>query len=270
MSINQVVEVAGIRLLVEGVKLAANYSNFLTKDKPDFFFCCNDLTNRAIALADIYDIEAGPDILITSKNGQINIVNLYRGQLFEIGLIDINRKKAVFNRYSPDITDIFLSPFLRACYQIFLACNGGLCAHACGVELNGKGYLFPGVSGAGKTTMASMRPNDAQLLSDEFIFLRKIEEKTYIYSTPWRSHRKYAIELDTIFFLKQAKSNCLRVINKADAVMALLPAILYCFSGDRLMTSLLKTICDISDNVECAYFDFALSPNPWELLCCRK
>ena len=59
----------------------------------------------------------------------------------------------------------------------YLARHSGILIHASGIEINQKGYIFAGRSGAGKTTIAMqfLARHYAGLLSDDRVILREIE-----------------------------------------------------------------------------------------------
>jgi hypothetical protein len=60
--------------------------------------------------------------------------------------------------------------------------------HGCGVlDAAGRGYLFAGQSGAGKSTMARLWVNQpgVTLLSDERVVLRTDRDRITIHGTPW-------------------------------------------------------------------------------------
>jgi hypothetical protein len=69
-----------------------------------------------------------------------------------------------------------------------LACGEGVEVHAVGlVDEAGKGHLFLGHSGAGKSTTARLwesQPN-TRVLSDDRIILRKRDGRIWMYGTPW-------------------------------------------------------------------------------------
>ena len=95
-----------------------------------------------------------------------------------------------------------------------LARNRGMEVHACGVvDRDGWGHLFVGHSGAGKTTMARLwqQRDEVRILSDDRIILRHIDERIWMYGTPWHGEAELASNdrapLRNIFFLRQANEN---------------------------------------------------------------
>ena len=67
--------------------------------------------------------------------------------------------------------------------------SGGLLCHACGVRTSsGDGLLFPGFSGAGKSTTSRLwrvAVPGATILSDDRTILRREGDHYFIYGTPW-------------------------------------------------------------------------------------
>jgi MoaA/NifB/PqqE/SkfB family radical SAM enzyme len=104
---------------------------------------------------------------------------------------------------------------LFASDQIFiariLADRQGLYLHSCGVNLKGRGLLFIGHSGAGKSTMAKILKGKAEILCDDRIIVRNTQDGFKIYGT-W-SHGEVpevsagSAPLRKILFLEKAKVN---------------------------------------------------------------
>jgi len=69
-----------------------------------------------------------------------------------------------------------------------LARQGGALLHSSAVVTDEGGFLFAGMSGAGKSTMASLwkRYSDAEVLSDDRVIVREADDGTFwVYGTPW-------------------------------------------------------------------------------------
>src|SRR5205823_10646703 len=104
--------------------------------------------------------------------------------------------------------ELTLDSLLRVVLSLVLPRQGGLLVHAAGLARDGRGYLFPGVSGAGKTTVARLSP-DATLLSDELSIVTACTESPYLHGTPFwgelaRAGENRAVSLAGIYFLRKA------------------------------------------------------------------
>lgn len=94
-----------------------------------------------------------------------------------------------------------------------LALGRGVEVHACGIEdSDGRGYLFVGQSGAGKTTTARLwdRARGIRILSDDRVILRRLAGQIWMYGTPWHGEAEMACStrtpLSQIFFLGRGRN----------------------------------------------------------------
>lgn len=100
----------------------------------------------------------------------------------------------------------------------------GVIAHSAGMSFNGNGYLFPGCSGAGKSTVSrSLSGGDnIMLLSDDRIIIRKKADAFAIYGTPWPGEAGIAVNksvpLKGVFFLQKSPNNIIEHIDEAEAL----------------------------------------------------
>jgi hypothetical protein len=90
----------------------------------------------------------------------------------------------------------------------------GIQMHALGlVTAAGDGFLFPGQSGAGKSTMGRLwePESDVRILSDERIILRKEGNTVWMYGTPWHGEGRLSspgrAPLRRIFLLRHGARN---------------------------------------------------------------
>ncbi|NOR52682.1 MAG: hypothetical protein GQ536_01140 [Candidatus Aminicenantes bacterium] len=96
----------------------------------------------------------------------------------------------------------------------FLSLGKGAEMHACGVvDSHGNGHLFLGQSRAGKTTLARLwqKEKGITILSDDRIILRQLDEKIWMYGTPWHGEAELAspakVPLTRVYFLQHGKTN---------------------------------------------------------------
>jgi hypothetical protein len=107
------------------------------------------------------------------------------------------------------------SPLDHSLMQILTVClmskGRGLLVHACGVEWNGRGYLFAGNSGHGKSTMARLWNNQGLILNDDRILLSRRQGRTRMHGTPWHGDHKSGLSrglpVEKCFFLEPGKEN---------------------------------------------------------------
>jgi hypothetical protein len=112
--------------------------------------------------------------------------------------------------------------------QNHLAEGRGIEVHALGIlDPQGRGRLFVGHSGAGKTTLARLleQAGGVTLLSDDRIILRATAEGPWLYGTPWHGEAVLASPaggpLAEVYFLQHGAGNALRPLSRGAAAAAL-------------------------------------------------
>lgn len=144
--------------------------------------------------------------------------------------------------------------------QIFLnqvlADRMGAFFHSSGVVLNGKGILFVGHSEAGKSTMARMLQDQAQILCDDRIIVRKWPDGFWIHGT-W-SHGEIdtvspdGAPLAAICFLEKADENRLiPVSDTREGRKRLLPCLVRVLETPYWWERMLDMVTRLSKEVPC-------------------
>ena len=89
---------------------------------------------------------------------------------------------------SPDLAGTYplQYPLEDLLFRHLLAERHALLVHACGVGWHGRGYLFVGSSGSGKSTTARLwKAAGATVLNDDRVVLHASPDGIFIYPTPW-------------------------------------------------------------------------------------
>ncbi|MCX6555527.1 MAG: hypothetical protein NTZ12_11055 [Candidatus Aminicenantes bacterium] len=128
-----------------------------------------------------------------------------------------------------DLANPICYPLDQLLLMYHLAYRAGILAHAAGIDLDGRGLIFPGCSGAGKSTLTRLFA-DCQmgnLLSDERVVLRLTGTGWQVFGTPWAGTAGVGSNgcapLTGMFFLKHDNQNLLRRITAENAMERLLP-----------------------------------------------
>ena len=136
--------------------------------------------------------------------------------------------------------DVFHVPVRTLWFNVALLAlllRGGLLVHAAGAILNGRGLIFPAVSGTGKSTLSGLLETEfpESVVCDERIAVRPGEVRDEATSrwimagTPWASTagiaRKTAAPLAALVFLEQAPECAISPIPASDAARRMLPLI---------------------------------------------
>jgi hypothetical protein len=144
-----------------------------------------------------------------------------------------------------------------------LAKGRGVMAHACGISTNSKGLLFPGISQAGKSTMANLWKSErgkVTVLSDDRIIIRKQNGQFWIYGTPWHGEAKACspeqAPLEKIFFLKHAEKNEIKKMSPIDATSRMVVCSFPTFWDKKGMEFTLGFIDELTREVPCYELSF--------------
>lgn len=133
--------------------------------------------------------------------------------------------------------------FLQILLINYLALRGGVFVHGIGVkDVDGRGLLFVGKSGAGKSTTARFwhRHSRAMILNDDRIIVRKRGKRFVMYGTPWHGdfsdYLASAITpapLERLCFIHHAPRHVMRPITAAQAFCELYPCLFPTFWDRR-------------------------------------
>src|ERR1700682_258727 len=130
-----------------------------------------------IELAESNAVSRDEDVNVSWDSGQWRMARGdFRAQFNPATLR--GRIRQTINPYS-------LNSVLRIVHTLLLAEQGGFLVHASSAVRNGRAFLFAGVSGAGKTTMARLAPPDVTLLTDEISYVSRQKDGYYAYGTPF-------------------------------------------------------------------------------------
>ncbi|MDP4224241.1 MAG: hypothetical protein Q8868_13115 [Bacteroidota bacterium] len=100
------------------------------------------------------------------------------------------------------------------------AINADIMIHASGICYGGQGYLFSGVSGRGKTTIARLWDNvGAMVIHDDRLILRNIDGMFRMYSTPvYNNDVPRSCPVNRIFLIEHGEENKITPVREASAV----------------------------------------------------
>jgi len=109
-----------------------------------------------------------------------------------------------------------------------LSWGAGVELHGVGMIVDGRGYLFVGQSGAGKTTTARLwlKESAPVILSDDRIIVRRDPDGGLrMYGTPWHGEAEICAAADAplaaIYLLEQAPATAIRELEDAEGVARL-------------------------------------------------
>lgn len=171
--------------------------------------------------------------------------------------MDIYNSKLVEHAYQQgQLGSLTMTPTDQIHLARLLADRSGCYLHSDGVNMDGKGFLFVGHSGAGKSTIATLLQDKAEILCDDRMIIRKWAEVFSIHGN-W-SHGTLPIvsansaPLTAIFFLEQAQENNIIISeNRKDSLARLLGCLIKPLVTKDWWENMLTLLEDIVATVPC-------------------
>lgn len=174
-------------------------------------------------------------------------------------------------RIEQTINPYSLDSVLRIVHTLLLARKGGFLVHAASAIRNGRAFLFAGVSGAGKTTMARLAPPDAALLTDEISYVARQDGRYFALGTPFfgelaRAGENLRAPIECVYLLAKGPENKIEPIAGADAVRGLLGNILFFARDPRFVKLVFNAAFDFVTRVPVRRLTFVPDSRVWELI----
>ena len=173
--------------------------------------------------------------------------------------------------------DMVLSLFLMITFGQTAVLHDTFLIHASAVENDGKGYLFLGKSGMGKSTHSALwmrYVEGTDLLNDDNPAIRiTIDGDVNVYGTPWSGktpcYKNRKAPLKAMVRLAQAPFNRFTWKTGVDALTALLPSCLSMRWNEMLYNQLCNLLEMIMDKVKIGYLE-CLPDKEAALLCYKE
>ncbi len=151
---------------------------------------------------------------------------------------------------------IYMDPLIHPLGSLLLLymvhLKGGVLMHASAVIDRGNSYLFSGVSGIGKSTMAKLWFEcGGDVINDDRVVLRLHDNVVKIYNNPMPYYQQYHKEgiLKKIFLLKQSPENYIKPISGVNAYSRVLGNFIQQFYEKEMVNKHLDYILKILDRV---------------------
>jgi len=136
---------------------------------------------------------------------------------------------------------------------------------------NGKAFLFSGVSGAGKTTIARLAPPDATLLTDEISYVRKLDPGYVAFGTPFTGElaklgENISAPIAALYLLAQGAENRIDPIAPGEAARSLLANMLFFAEDEQLVQAAFHSAFEFVSQVPVSRLTFVPDARVWELI----
>lgn len=186
---------------------------------------------------------------------------------FEGARVDAGSRSAYFSGVRHEYA---LDSLLRMFLSWALLPEDGFLLHAASVVQDGKGYVFVGRSGAGKSTVASLSPK-GNVLTDEISLIKRVNGEWHAFGTPfWGEFRadgsNVSVPLAGIFRLIQSPENSISALRPTELLKALLPCVLFFSSESADHRRLLHILAGACREIAGYNLKFQKNRSFWEVL----
>jgi hypothetical protein len=136
--------------------------------------------------------------------------------------------------------------------------HGDIMIHASGADYDSQGYLFSGVSGKGKTTMAKIWDNSgARIIHDDRLIVRKKEEGYFMFNTPvYTNDVPRESGLDKIFIIEHGIKNEIIPVSGAESVSHIMANCIQHNWDNDIVARLLGSVSIMSESISVARLFF--------------
>ncbi|MFH0841372.1 MAG: hypothetical protein V1903_02005 [Bacteroidota bacterium] len=146
--------------------------------------------------------------------------------------------------------------------------SGDIMIHASGVQHSGLGYLFSGISGKGKSTMAKLwDAYGAKVIHDDRLVLRRKSDGFYMFNTPvYKNEKPAKSKLDRIFIIEHGPENKIVPVTGAQCISLIMANCIQHNWDHVIISSLLDSISAMSSSIPAAKLYFRPDSSIIELL----
>jgi hypothetical protein len=205
-----------------------------------------------------YETTVGDSILIFQPDDICNITHIWVSASRNYAEIFIE-EKLLSNK---NISFIESTPFLML-FMTVLIHHSGFILHSAGILVDGKGYVFCGKSGSGKSTISNLFKQCGKtiLLTDESLLLRERNGIVHIYGTPWKGsgdniYNNSKASLEHIYFIFHGENNTRSEIDKCEAIRLLVKQAFPYFWDKKLMLQNFSLMTSIVNLTPCYRLHF--------------
>ena len=227
------------------------------------------LSSNSIAEA-VLDIDLALDPKITDGDVEVHIDNghwVFQRADFAAEFdptTRVGRIRQSRNPYSIDTA-------LRILHGLLLVREGGFLLHAASAIRNGKAFLFSGLSGAGKTTISSLIPAAATLLTDEISYVRREDGRYIACGTPFagelaRLGSNASAPVEAAFLLAKGPANRIDPVDVAEATQRILRNILFFAEDPAMVKTLFDSACTFVEQVPVRRLTFYPDLRVWDMI----
>jgi len=239
--------------------LQDRYESFISDDQPVYTF---RVTGRKAPNKDSDKTTLGEQPRLTLDGERLSMERSDFMAVFDItkglGTLEVHESVYCFDA------------FYRVFYTWLTLKSGGFLLHASSVIYKGKGYIFTGSSGSGKSTISGVSP-ETTLLSDELTAVLKKNGEYIVHGNPfWGDFKKGTARekavVSHLFFLRKARENRIDQIPMGQKLKRVLQNVLFFGHDLELTNELLSVFTDFMTQIPSAELHFMPDDSVWRCI----
>lgn len=262
------------------IVLEEGFNNFIIQQELKYFdveiSCHNDLERISIPNSSMV-FEGSNEEQINYKihrpNGKINHLDFEAALIFEIfnqnekgklqKIAFTNRNFTRWQIHSNDESGAIQPlefPMGPIMYNYICQNFNAVMIHASCINDNGKGRLFSGFSGTGKSTMSEIWKKEGhQIINDDRLIIRKTSEGFFVFNTPMYYTDDYkSVKLESVYLIRHSPVNQIQQLNGAFAITRMLA---FCIQNNFEAEMIRKNLNLIKEiNAQANIYDLGVVP----------
>jgi len=184
--------------------------------------------------------------------------NPYQALLRQVVIDQGFTKGLLLGNFSDPLVEnnLFLPQDLEIVFFVnWLAGFGDVILHAAGFARDGKGVVFTGPSGVGKSTLAAGLKHNPSLtiLGEDQVLLRFLDGQFWIFGTPWHENPSMCspsgVPLDQVFFLERNGREAVQAISPSAGVTRLLQTAFIPYYRRDVVEKILERLVLLSESI---------------------
>jgi hypothetical protein len=242
-------------------RLRRRYATFLT---PDPQRVDSRIDVRVRPGARYIEAEPGPWVIESSYSQE----RLTFRSFTEQGEVDLRRGEGWLELHP----SAHVENFLRVLFAWLCLQNNAILLHSAGVIRQGRGYVFFGPSGAGKTTTSYLAAQTADVVSDDLTIIRLEQGRCWLYGVPFKGELSDApranqhAPLFGLYRLRQDTTHYLEPLSSVRGVAELVAAAPFVVSELNLSQQLMALCQQIVATVPVQELHFSRDDGFWKVI----
>jgi hypothetical protein len=240
--------------------LSPRYEGFIT-GAGDFDFAVDAAKDKKL------NLDQYPNITVRSEQGA-RVHYVFRWDF--IARIDTIRNYACI-LIAPIGTNLCVDSILRIATAFIAVDKGGFLLHSAAIQSGQEAFVFAGMSGAGKSTVAKVSMEQKRVLTDEMTLVERREDGTYaVWGTPFWGELQMSVNetcpLRALLILDKADANAVVDIPFGERITRFMKIIMFFGKDKETFDKIINATTAFMEAVPVKRLNFMPEYSLWEVI----